>query len=136
MSLANDNKNWQGTQTDKYTYDRNMKPVPPECDSKAQHQFADNESAAAFGTDNYYEPSFDRWNNVVVNDDRGLHREATAGLGTYGDRQFASNSQDIQSTGYGKNLGLNIIEYDQSAAFNVPEKVVVDVSRADRGNES
>jgi hypothetical protein len=35
-----------------------------------------------------------------------------------------------------KNLGLNIIEYSQSAAFNTAESVVVDVSRADRGKES
>ena len=57
-------------------------------------------------------------------------------MGQFGDRQFASNSQDLQGTGYGKNEGLNIIEYGQGAAFNTVEKVVVDVSRADRGRES
>ena len=63
-------------------------------------------------------------------------RNATAEMGQFGDRQFASNSQDLQGTGYGKNEGLNIIEYGQGAAFNTVEKVVVDVSRADRGRES
>jgi hypothetical protein len=136
MTLANDQKNWKGTQGENYSYDRNMKPVPPECDSKAQHQFSDNESAASFGTDNYYEPTFDAWNNVVVTDDRGYHREATTGLGAAGDRQFSSNSADLQSTGYGKNEGLNVIEYGTGAAFNTAERTVVDVSRADRGKES
>jgi hypothetical protein len=136
MSLPNQNKNWPGTQTPSYSYDRNAKPQAPDCDLDSMHQFNDNESAASFGTDSYYEPSFDKWNNVVVNDDRGLHCEATAGTGQAGDRQFASNSNNIESTGYGKNLGLNVIEYDSSAAFNQPERVIVDVSRADRGKES
>ena len=92
MSLPNQNKNWPGTQTPSYSYDRNAKPQAPDCDLDSMHQFNDNESAASFGTDSYYEPSFDKWNNVVVNDDRGLHCEATAGTGQAGDRQFASNS--------------------------------------------
>jgi hypothetical protein len=57
-------------------------------------------------------------------------------MGMAGDRQFASNSQDVQSTGYGKNMGLNVIEYGQGAAFGTAEKVSVDTSRADRGNDS
>lgn len=137
MSLPTENdKSWKGTQSDRYVDDRNTKPVPPDCASPAQHMFSDNESAASFGTDNYYEASFDKWNNVVVNDDRELHREATAGLGQYGDRQYASNRVDLQSTGYGKNEGLNVIEYGQGAAFNQPERIVVDTSKADRGSES
>jgi hypothetical protein len=56
--------------------------------------------------------------------------------GCPGTAKFASNKADLQSTGYGKNMGSNVIEYDQSAAFNRSESTVVDVSRADRGSES
>lgn len=137
MSIPRDSKPFPGTQSDTYSYDRGMKPADqPPCDRPDQHQFSDNESARSFGSDNYYETARDKWNNELVPDERSLHREATAGLGMGGDRQFAANSQDVQSTGYGKNLGLNVIEYDQSAAFQTPEKVVVDASRADRGRES
>jgi len=134
MSLPNQDKKWPGTETDTYSYDRNVKPQANPCDRGSQHQFSDNESATSFGTDNYFEPTFDKWNNVIVNDDREMHRESTPGLGQYGDRQFASNSVDVQSTGYGKNLGLNVIEYSPDA--NTVERVVVDTSRADRGQDS
>ena len=50
-------------------------------------------------------------------------------------RQFASNSADLQSTGYGRNEGLNVIEYGQGPAFNMAETVIVDVSKADRGKD-
>jgi hypothetical protein len=32
--------------------------------------------------------------------------------------------------------GFNVIEHGQSAAFNMSERTIVDVSRADRGKES
>jgi len=122
------NKNWPGTQTDSYTYDRNMKPIAqPPCDLPSQKQFNDETE--------YIEVKRDRWNNEMPQD-WSNHREATAGLGSGGDRQFSSNSADLQSTGYGKQTGLSIIEYDQSAAFNMPERITDDVSQADRGRES
>src|SRR5215472_8096562 len=128
MSLANDNKKWPGSQTDTYSYDRTAKPIPqPPCDLPSQHQFNDETE--------YIEVRNDRWNNEIPVDWTN-HRNATAEMGQFGDRQFASNSQDLQGTGYGKNEGLNIIEYGQGAAFNTVEKVVVDVSKADRGRES
>ena len=128
MSLANDNKKWPGSQTDTYTYDRGMKPIAqPPCDLPSQHQFEN--------ITDYIEVTRDKWGNEQPVD-WSNHREATAGLGMAGDRQFASNSQDLQGTGYGKNEGLSIIEYGQGAAFNTAEKVAVDVSRADRGKES
>jgi hypothetical protein len=128
MSLANENKKWPGTQTDTYSYDRNAKPIAqPPCDLRSQHQFED--------ITEYIDVKSDRWNNEQPID-WANHREATAGMGMAGDRQFASNSQDVQSTGYGKNMGLNVIEYGQGAAFGTAEKVSVDTSRADRGNDS
>ena len=128
-------KNWAGTQSDN-TMNRQVKPQAPPCDLDVQAQLSDNVTAASFGTDNYYEATFDQWNNVIVKDDRGYHREATPGMSQPGDRQFASNREDLQGTGYGKNEGLNEIPYGQGAAFNTAEKVAVDVSRADRGKES
>ena len=134
MSLPRDSKRpWPGTETPTYSNTSNMKPQAPDCDLSSQHQFNDNESAASFGTDSYYEPSFDRWNNVVVNDERGYHREATAGVSTAGDRQFSSNRVDLQSTGYGNNMGLNEIPYGTGAAFERATTVYVGVDRADRG---
>lgn len=123
MSLANDNKSWQGNQSDS-TMNRTVKPIAqPPCDLPSQHQFAESE---------YIEVRRDQWGNEMPQDWPN-HREATTGLGAPGDRQFASNSQ---STGYGKNEGLNVIEYGTGAAFDMAERVVVDVSRADRGKES
>src|SRR5215470_15666839 len=81
MSLPGDNKRWPGTQSDQYTDDRKAKPITPPCDSKSQHQFNDNESAATFGTDSYYEQTVDKWNNWIVPEDRECHREATGELG-------------------------------------------------------
>jgi hypothetical protein len=128
MTLANDNKRWPGTQTPSYSYDRNAKPIAqPPCDLPSQHQFEE--------ITEYIEVPNDRWNNETPVDWTN-HRDATAGMGMYGDRQFASNAQDVESTGYGKQTGLNIIEYDKSAAFNEAERTIVDVSRADRGRES
>ena len=74
-----------------------------------------------------------RWNNVLVNDERGYHREGTPGMGAAGDRQFASNRSDLQSTGYGNNEGINEIPYGQGAAFNKSETIYVAVDRSDRG---
>ena len=136
MSLPNDNKKWPGTQSPTYTNTSDMKPQRPNCDAASQHQFNDAESAGSFGTDPYYEPSFDRWNNVVVNDERGYHREGTPGMGTSGDRQFASNKADLQSTGYGNQDGINEIPYGTGAAFNRATTVYVAVDRADRGQDS
>lgn len=129
MSLAGDNKNWQGTQSDSYSYDRGTKPVDqPPCDLPSQKQFNDETE--------YIEVKRDQWNNEIPQD-WSNHREATPGMGSFGSgRQFSSNSADVQSTGYGKNEGLNYIGWDQSAAFNTSETVIVDVSRADRGKES
>jgi hypothetical protein len=103
-----------------------LQPQPP-CDLPSQHQFED--------ITEYIEVKNDRWNNETPVDWTN-HRDATAGMGQYGDRQFASNSTDLNSTGYGNNIGLNVIEYGQGAAFNRAEQVAVDVSRADRGRES
>lgn len=124
MSLANDNKNWAGNQSDS-TMNTTVRPIAqPPCDLPSQHQFAESE---------YLDVKRDQWNNEVPQD-WSNHRENTAGLGAPGNRQFSSNSQDLQSTGYGKNDGLNVIE--TSAAFNMAERTVVDVSRADRGRDS
>ena len=107
---------------------RTVKPIAqPDCNLPSQHMFED--------ITEYIEVKLDRWGNEMPVDWTN-HRDTTAGMGAPGDRQFASNSQDVQSTGYGKNLGLNVIEHGTGAAFNNAEKVVVDVSRADRGNES
>jgi hypothetical protein len=122
-----------GTQSDTYSNTSNMKPVRPPCDLTSQKQFSDNESAGQLGTDNYYEPQPDKWNNWVVPEDREYHREGTPGGGMSGDRQFASNRSDIQSTGYGNNMGLNEIPYGQGAAFRPAETVFVAVDRSDRG---
>ena len=128
MSLANDNRNWKGTQTPTYSYDRGAKPIAqPECNSPSQHQFQEESE--------YITVKNDRWNNETPVDWTN-HREATAGMGQFGDRQFASNSQDIGSTGYGPNMGLNEIPYGTGAAFGTVEKVFVSVDRADRGSES
>jgi len=128
MSLANENKKWPGTQTDTYSYDRNAKPIAqPPCDLASQHQFEN--------ISEYIEVKRDQWGNEMPVD-WSNHTDTTAGMGMSGDRQFASNSADVQSTGYGKNMGLNVIEYGTGAAFDTAEKTVVDVSRADRGSES
>jgi hypothetical protein len=127
MTLANENKNWAGNQSDS-TMNRTVRPIAqPPCDLQSQKQFED--------ITEYIDVQRDQWNNEVPQD-WSNHREATTGLGAAGDRQFASNSADLQSTGYGKNLGLNVIEYGTGAAFDMAERTVVDVSRADRGRES
>jgi hypothetical protein len=127
MSLANDNKSWGGNQSDR-TMNRIVKSDPqPPCDLASQHQFEDSQE--------YIEVKRDRWGNEVPVDWTN-HRGATAGMGMFGDQQFAANTEDLQSTGYGKNLGLNVIEYGQGAAFDQAESTVVDVSRGDRGKES
>lgn len=128
MALANDNKKWPGTQSPSYSYDRNTKPIPqPPCNLESQHQFEDSQE--------YIEVRNDRW-NAETPVDWTNHDNSTPGMGMCGDRQFSSNTQDIESTGYGKNFGLNVIEYGQSAASNRAETVYVDVSRADRGRDS
>jgi hypothetical protein len=127
MSLANDNKNWAGNQSDS-TMNRTVKPIgQPPCDLPSQKQFED--------ITEYIEVTRDQWGNEMPQD-WSNHRDATAGLGMSGDRQFSSNSTDLNSTGYGKNMGLNVIEYGQGPAFDRADAVVVDVSRADRGKES
>jgi len=138
MSLPRDSKKkFPGTQTDTYSYDHKTMPVDqPPCDRPDQHEFNDNESASQLGTDSYYETARDKWGNEYVPDDREYHREATAGQSSVGNRQFASNSQDLQSTGYGNNMGLNEIPYGTGAGFARADVVTVDVSRADRGRDS
>ena len=131
MSLAGDNKRWPGTQSDQYTDDRKAKPVTPPCDSKSQHQFNDNESAATFGTDSYYEQTTDKWGNWIVPEDREYHREATGGTGQAGARQFSDFQQVDGYSGYGVE-----IPYGSGAAFERSSEVTVDNSRADRGKDS
>jgi hypothetical protein len=105
-----------------------MKPEAPDCNGR---QFADNPYTFD-SPDNYDTPRFDRFNQQTVSSD--FHSEsATPGEGEWGDRQFASNRADVQSTGYGNNYGLNEIPYGQGAAFTMADSVTVDVSRADRG---
>jgi hypothetical protein len=74
----------------------------------------------------------DQWGNETPQD-WSNHREATPGTGMSGDRQFASNKSDLQSTGEGNNMGLNEIPYGQGAAFRPAETVYVAVDRSDRG---
>lgn len=106
-----------------------LKPTPPDCSGR---QFADN----PYDSHNYLDVRFDKWNNVIA-DDRTMHNSGAVGdVGEFGDRQFASNSVDLQSTGYGRNLGLNEIPHGTSAAFNESERTSVDNSRADRGKDS
>ena len=128
MSIPRDSKKFPGEQTDTYSFDRNMKPYQSPCDRPDQHQFQDF-------PDQYIEYSNDRWNNEVPTD-QPMHSEATAGMGAFGDRQFASNRADIKSTGYGNSEGLNIIEYAQGSAFERAETIYVDNSRADRGKDA
>src|SRR6516225_2739425 len=121
-------KQWPGTQSDSYQNTSNMKPIPAPCDGR---QFADNPYTFD-SPDNYDTPRWDRFGQETVASD--FHSEsATPGEGASGDRQFASNRADLQSTGYGNNYGLNEIPYGQGAAFNRADSVTVDVSRADRG---
>jgi hypothetical protein len=127
MSLPRDSKRFPGMQADQYAYDRNAKPITqPPCDRPDQHQFG----SAIEGQ--YIDVTGDRWNNEIPQD-WSNHNEATPGMGMSGDRQFSSNRADLASTGYGANLGLNVIEYGQGAAFNRADSVTLDVSRADRG---
>ena len=131
-------KQWPGTQSDNYTYDRTAKPEYPPCDTPKQFQFAESVADESFGgRENYIPAEFDRWNNPIPEKRPFDHNEPDMGdAGSFGDRQFSSNRADLQSSGYGKNEGLNVIEYGQSAAFQPAEKVVVDNSRADRGREN
>lgn len=106
-----------------------IKPVPPDC---AGRQFQDN----PFDKHNYLDVRFDKWNNVIPTD-RTMHDSGAVGdQGRYGDQQFSSASDDIQGGGYGSNMGLNVIEHGQSAAFNQAERTSVDNSKADRGSDS
>lgn len=99
----------------------------PECET---NQFANGPIEGA-----YIETYRDKYGNELTVD-QSMNRGATAGLGDWGNRQFAANSQDIQSTGYGRNQGLNVIEYGQGAAFQQAESTFVEVSRADRGKDN
>ena len=108
---------------------KQLKPQPPSCEGR---QFADN----AYDSHYYLDVRFDKWNNVIATD-RTMHNSGAVGdAGESGDRQFSSNAVDLQSTGYGSNYGLNVIEHGQSAAFNQSERVSVDNSKADRGSDS
>lgn len=114
MSLPLDSKKFPGMQSDTYSYDRNMKPIAqPPCDLPSQHQFED--------ITEYITVKNDRWNNKV-SVDWTSHRDATAGMGQYGDRQYASNSADLQSTGHGKNMGLNVIEHARARRLTKPKR--------------
>ena len=101
------------------------------CNGNDQHQFSDHESTPSFGTYNYSEPTFDKWNHVAVNDGLdGLHRETKSGTSAVGERQTASNRIDPRSTRWRHGDGLNGIPYDLSALK--AETVVVDLSTIDR----
>ena len=127
MSLPLDKKNWPGTQTPTYTDDRNAKPIPqPPCDLPSQHQFEDSQE--------YIQVTRDQWGNETPQD-WSNHREGTSGMGASGDRQFASNKADLQSTGEGNNMGLNEIPYGTGAAFDRASTVYIAVDRADRGKD-
>jgi hypothetical protein len=122
MSLPRDSKRFPGTQSDKYSYDRNDKPIAqPPCDRPDQHQFG----SAIEGQ--YIDVTRDRWNNEAPQD-WSNHNEATPGMGLSGSRQFSDFQQADGYSGYGEE-----IPYDQTAAFNLADTVYVDVSRADRG---
>ena len=124
-------KQWPGTQSDTYQNTSNTKPQPAPCDGR---QFAENPYDFD-SPENYDTPNYGRFNQETVNSE--FHSESsTAGEGAFGDRQFASNRADLQSTGYGNNMGLNEIPYGSGAAFNRADVVAVDVSRADRGRDS
>ena len=88
MSIPRESKEFPGTQTDTYSYDRNAKPYQSPCDRPDQHQFQD------------------------------------------------FPNQDINSTGYGNQYGINEIPYGQGAAFERSTVITVDTSRADRGSDS
>jgi hypothetical protein len=108
---------------------KEIKPVPPSCDGR---QFAEN----PYDSHNYLDVRFDKWNNVIA-EDRSFHNSGAVGdQGRAGNYQFSSATDDLQSTGYGSNMGLNEIPYGQSAAFNESERTFVDNSKADRGKES
>jgi len=115
-----------GTQSDTYSYDRNMKPVDqPPCESL---QFANGPIEGA-----YIETYRDKYGNEYTVD-QPMHRNSTPGLSVQaGGEQFAHTRDSLKPNDFSQ---FNVIEYDQSAAFNTAEKVAVDVSRADRGRES
>jgi hypothetical protein len=115
-----------GTQADTYSNTSNMKPVEPTYEGG---HYADSPYEEPFNL------RWDRFNNEL-NNIRPSHETATAGEGTFGNRQHSSNSADIQSTGYGSNYGLNEIPYATGSAFDRGDSVTVDVSRADRGKDS
>jgi hypothetical protein len=108
-----------------------VRPVDqPPCDLPSQHQFADS---GEYGGD-YIEVKRDKWGNEIPVDATN-HEDATPGLpDALGDRKFASNAADLQSTGYGKNQGLNVIEYVKTPPSS--QSIDVDTSRADRGREA
>jgi len=87
MSLPRDSKRFPGTQSDKYSYDRNDKPIAqPPCDRPDQHQFG----SAIEGQ--YIDVTGDRWNNEIPQD-WSNHNEATPGMGLFGSRQFSDFSR-------------------------------------------
>jgi hypothetical protein len=124
-------KQWPGTQSDTYQNTSNMKPIPAPCDGR---HFADNPYTFD-SPENYDTPKFGQFNQETVNSE--FHSEsATAGEGQFGNRQYASNRTDLQSTGYGSNYGLNEIPYGTGSAFDTAQSAWVDNSRADRGKDS
>ena len=127
MALANDNRKWRGNQPDAAfsTGEHTLKPIPqPPCSLDSQKQFEDITDYVTVTRDKWGAEMTQEWSN---------HSDSTPGMGMPGDRQFASNKADLQSTGYGNNLGLNVIEYGEGAAFNRASTVYVAVDRSDRG---
>ena len=129
MSFPRDSKPFPGTQSDTYSYDRGMKPTDqPPCDRPDQHQFANGPIEGA-----YIETYRDKYGNEYTVD-QPMHRDATQGMSVQaGGEQFAHTRDSLRPDDFSQ---FNVIEYGSGQAFQMPEKVVVDVSRADRGRES
>jgi len=72
------------------TYDRTAKPIAQApCDLPSQHQFNDETE--------YIELRYDQWKNEIPVD-WSNHREPAAAMGQFGNRQFGSNTQELQGT--------------------------------------
>lgn len=116
---------YAGTQADgPFKNTSTMKPVDqPPCES---WQFAQESE--------YLETYRDKFNNEWVTD-RPMHREATAQEGASGRLMFADGS-DTAGAKPDDLTGFNVIEYGQGPGFAQNSVVIVDNSRADRGQES
>lgn len=127
---------WEGTQlSDQYSYDRNTKPIYPDCDRSTQHQFAESLPNPEFrGQENYVQATFDSDNQVIPVQRQFDHDAGAIGdQGRFGDRMFADTDQ--AGTADSMN-GYNVIEYGGGARFNRAQSTAVSNDRADRGAES